>query len=369
MPSPGAIPEETMNASPIAALLAQIDDHYVTPADRAFVEGRLARERALLEDPQHLLAKVIRETEFDWDFEPIHAGFLDLAKPFLERPSGAGALLHAVLREYGCESKGARHAAVILEYAHFATRINDHFNYHGAFADKTPDQATAERLVQLRYGAQWLNNYPRWLIVTNELDVAPEVRIGVHRWGHRSFTATGIARACFVRFAHRGFSGVTRGQWLAIAPMLLCELVISPAAMATVLVGRSEEDLAAVKRAFSHLSVAVKLRLERKSLTDFREPDDAPEHDVSLPMWFPGSVVAADRLAVDLAPLSGTRFPRVKHVARALARVAREGCRVETLRTMRDEELQHVRLFRDELTRAHLLPHAAQSFSAAFEKE
>ncbi len=349
--------------------LAEIDAEYVAPADRRFVAERIALERARLVDPEHLVRCALRESEFDWDFEPIGPGFLDLATPFLAEPSGAAALFHACLREYGIEESGARHAAVIVEFVHFATRMSDHFNYHDAFAETTPVPAIAERLVQVRYAAQWLNNYPRWLIVSNAFETSPAARIAIHGWGHQSFTTTGISRACFVSYAHRRFRGVTTANWLALAQGLLCELVISPAVMATMLAERSPAELAAVKRAFSHLAVALKARLERRSLARPSVAADPPELDYLVPMRFPGVAVTRARPEIDPALVSGSRFPFIRKTCAALAGadVVRAGSD-ETAAELRRLEKEHAGRFLDELRSARVLPRAA-CLATAFERE
>lgn len=345
--------------------LLHVDSTYVTAEDRDFVATRLALEHTRLADPRHLVNRVIGPTEFEWDFEPIGPGFLDLAAPFLAEPSGAGALYCALLSEYGIRDAAQRNAVVILEYSHFATRINDYFNYHDAFAEAAPEPSIAERLVQLRYGAQWLNNYPRWLVVTNELGVSRGALIGIHRWGHQSFTSTGISRACFVDFAHRRFAGVTRENWLALAPGLLCELVISPAVMATVLAERNAAELAVVKRAFSHLAVALKARLERCSLlAGFGIPtEDAAT--VALPWSFPGVAVTDRAPEIDPAAVSGTRFPRVGATVSALANASGVASR-ESIAAARAIELEHAAAFRSTLERANVLPRAAVELSRSF---
>jgi hypothetical protein len=339
--------------------LAEIGSSYVTAADRAFVAARIGEERARLCDPAHLVARVIGQTEFEWDFEPIGPGFLDIAEPFLTTPSGAGAVFHAMLREFGIERSGARHAAVILEFVHYSTRMNDHFNYHDAFAETTPDPPTAERLVQLRYGAQWLNNYPRWLIVQNELAASPSQRVAIHAWGHHSFTSTGIARAAFVRYAQRGFAEVTTGNWLTLAPGLLCEQLISPGVMACVLAGCDESTIAAVKRAFSNLAVAMKARCERRTLEHGFELPSEPEHEVALPMAFPGVAVTSVRPRIERSDVAGTRFPRVRAMVAALANAP--GVRTDaTIAGARALEVEHAARFRAELADAGVLPGAAR---------
>lgn len=355
--------------------IAAVDANFVRATHRAAIGERLAEERVRLADPEHLVAKVIGSTEFAWDFDPIGPGFLDLCASFLEQPSGAGALFLALLETYGLHESPARHALVIVEYAHFATRINDAFNYADAFAERTPDQAQAERLVQLRYGAQWLNNYPRYLIVTNGIEASDAVRIGVHRWGHHSYTATGISRALFVRSAQRGFTGLDDKAWRESSIGLLCELVISPAVMAATLAQRSEDEIRAVKSAFSHFAVAVKLRLERHALTSELPATQAIERDVELPFHFPGVCVAQRRLWFDPVVerdtrLVGSRFARVKAATRAVAQRAREAKTPSDLDQLRTHEIEHARKFRERLSSlASPIAKAADPLCSGFEQE
>jgi hypothetical protein len=340
---------------------------YVERADVSSVATGLEAERKRLADPAHLEENVLGTTEFEWDFEPIFPGFLDVVAPFIAEPCGAGALFLALLRELGGDRAGPRRAIALLEYAHQATRISDHFSYHDEFAELRPDQAIAERLVQLRYGAQWLNNYPRYLITTNALDVAPAARIAVHRWGHQSFTATGMSRALFLRLAQRGLHGLQRSAWLASAPHALCELVVSPAVMAAILAGRDDADVIALKEAFSHLAVAVKADLEAGALAGSPQAFLAmPAVEVSL--RFPGFAlaVAPDVLSrVDVGAVSGSRFTKVRSIAAAAtaALVGNDARRESSIAALRALAAEHRASFRAALAVSKLLPIARSALA------
>lgn len=357
------------------AAIAAVDAHFVKAPHLAAVAERMRQERVRLADPKHLVANVIGDTEFAWDFDPIGPGFLALCGKYLEEPTGAGALFLALLERFGLADSPARHALVIVEYAHMATRIDDTFNYADEFAERVPDQASAERLVQLRYGAQWLNNYPRYLVVSNAIEASDAVRIGIHRWGHHSYTATGISRALFVKRAQQGFVGLTEDAWLESSVGLLCQLVISPAVMAATLAARPDSEIRAIKAAFSQLAVATKLRLERQSLARSGELALPPERDAEIPFHFPGTLVVSRKLGFEVAATSdpalvGTRFARVKAAAAYVSQQAREMATTNDRDALRRLELEHATRFRDSV-RALASPIAdvADPLFSGFERE
>lgn len=345
-------------------------DGVIEPTDRARAQERLEAEHARLGDPDFLVRHVIGSPgEFEWDFEVLERGFLDLARPFLAEPTGIGGFYVALLRSLGADTDENLAGVLILEYMHLATRINDHFNFHDELSEAKPDFRVTERLVQLRYTAQFLNNYPRYTIRNDVYRASPGARIRLHRWGTQVFTTVGISRACYTRWSHTGFAGVERDAWRQNSIHALCEYVLSPASVASILGGVDGESERAVRRAFSWLNLAIKARAERRVCEGgFPEPSREVEAAL-LPVTFPYLALPAGRTALAEDDAEGRRFRRVRRVHSEAVDRARAAYGEKTREALRAEEERAMRRFRSEIERAGVFDDVAARIERAFDRE
>lgn len=341
----------------------------VAAADHARAEEILRAEHARLGDALHLEQEVIEGAgEFAWDFEVLEQGFLALARPFLAEPTGIGGLYLGMLRDLGAD-RGENHAGIlILEYMRLATRINDHFNFHDELSRHAPDFRVAERLVQLRYTAQFLNNYPRYTIRRNRFGAAADRLIRLHRWGSNVFTTVGISRACFTRWSHRRFAGVGLDPYRQNQVNALCESFLSPACVAMIVAGVDGEDERACRRAFTWLHVAIGARLERRVL-DGALPGMAPEVEAAmLPVTLPGRVFLERGLALGVDGDEDRRFPRVRRVHAEVTSAAREAWDEAARTRLLEEERRAMAEFRRHLPAGRFEETAAR-FERALARE
>lgn len=347
-------------------------DELVDVADHQRAVEVLEREHARLGDAEHLVRDVIEDPgEFAWDFDVLQEGFLDPARPFLAESTGIGGLYLTMLQDLGADRDEHAPGILILEYMRLATRINDHFNFHDELSKHVPDFREAERLVQLRYTAQFLNNYPRYTIRRNVFGASDDRLIRLHRWGTNVFTTVGISRACFTRWCHLGFVGVKRDPYRQNAINALCESFQSPASVAMILAGVEPDAERTCRRAFSWLQLAVNARVERRAL-EGQMPTLSPEADGALlPVTFPGMVyLRSPGELKEAASMDGERrFPRIRVIHEEATRHARAVYDDAARAMLIDEEQQALERFCKELAPTGLFQETAKRFQRAFARE
>lgn len=299
-------------------LIPGVDEGVASAADGLRVRELMQRERERLADPVHLVEHVIGSpAEFAWDFDVLQDGFLRLADPYLELPTGIGSFYLSLLRDLGADVPENHHGVLILEFMHLATRINDRFNFADELARQQPDLRVAESLVQLRYTAQFLNNYPRYTIIENRYGAAEDARIRLHRWGNNVFTTVGMSRAALLRWCHRGFADVPLDAYRQNAINTLCEYLMSPVCVAMILARVEDAVARQVRRAFSWLELGVKLLCEQRLIDgDIDVAEDSPLFDTTMPVTLPGYRLIEAGRQVDVTLEPGGRFAPVKRVWR-----------------------------------------------------
>ena len=327
----------------------------------------LAEERGRLADPDFLVEHVIKSpAEFAWDFDVLDRGFLALADPYLEAPTGIGGFYLSLLDELGADSAANRHGVLILEFMHLATRINDTFNFADELSRAEPRLRECEPLVQLRYTAQFLNNYPRYTIIENRYETSPENRQRLHRWGTNVFTTVGMSRAAFVTWCHRGFRDVALPHYHQNAINTLCEAILSPVSVAMIVADVDEERVRTVRRAFLWAELAVKLACERRVLEgDAPDPDDEWTAASLMPVRFPGHALIATGASVDDSLEEGGRFPPIRRVVADGLRVAREEVDDRTMSELSSESSRALTRFEEELAPTGMFQETSRRIVAA----
>src|SRR5688572_22312667 len=102
--------------------------HFQSAAHEATISETLLEENRRILSEEHLESEVIGKGEFPWDFRCLKPGFWDLVSPFMRQASGSSHLLLLALDELGL-SKAERLSLIpIIEYSHYASLVNDHYN-------------------------------------------------------------------------------------------------------------------------------------------------------------------------------------------------------------------------------------------------
>ncbi len=351
----------------LTIVLERFENFFITDEGRHAIDDCLFDEFNLLTDSAHLEKNVIGQPDFAWDYTALDEGFLQLVTPFMQRQSGIPHLFLHVLHELDAYRPEYLKAAVILEYTHYASLINDYYNFHDEFIQHDQNARKSQKLTQLRYAAQYLNNYPRYLLLQNSFNVDTQTIFSLHRWIINTFTVLGISRGLFIKWSHACFSSVQLEHYLQNAINSLCVEIIYPVIMACIFAKIPQDTLVQLKKAFGYLSLALKLRCETKAyLGAYGGSIDTYHESALLPLTFQGVGFIQNNLSIDAGGFSHTRFPDIRglHHQVCLAVAEAGGSRfMDELKTM---ENTYIELFLAELGRAQILSVTAALFKKCF---
>lgn len=235
----------------------------------------LAREQGLLTDPDYLVSDVLGKAEFDWDFRCLGEGFMDLVCPYVAQPSGVTALFNSSLDALGAYSGNNPSAVLLVEFGHYAALVNDFYTFHPLFLEDEVPPREASRLTQLRYAGQFLNNYPRYLLVQDRFGLSDKQQSLLHENFAGITVSLGMSRGALLRWLASGFGQVTPEQHLQNAVGSIENYVTAPVTAALILAGEDSANLARARRALQFLCLAIKLQIERDALANGPSFNDA----------------------------------------------------------------------------------------------
>lgn len=327
-------------------LVENFEDNLVRSDDRSIVDECLAVERSALMDVEHLESEVIGKADLQWDYDALGAGFSELIEPFMEEQSGIPFLFLRALRELDSYRPEYFRAMVLLEYFYYGTLINDFYNLHDHFAEADLDLRECARLTQLRYAATYLGNYPRYLLVGNKLGVDAEVLFELHRWVSGTYVTLGISRGVFVKWSRSCFANLNLEHYFQNAINFLCVYLLYPVVFAAILSKMPKDQIRSLKRALSHLTLFVKFRCEKRAILGELDGRVDPYHESSLMQaTFPGVALVQEGLAVEAAPSTGLRYPRIKALCGELLGLARREACPRVVAGIEKLEQEHFGLF------------------------
>lgn len=215
-------------------------------------------------DPDFLEDKVISEPSMQWDYRALGEGFDVLVRPFMQYDSHIPVVFLNALRDFGADKTTYKKAIIILEYAYYAIVINDYFNFQKVFTQSQRNLKAFAHLTQIKYAGQFINTYPNYLLVENELAASHEKINALHQLLANINAAIGISRGVLVKWSHRNFKHIDKDMYRQNAINSLSNFFYFPIIMAAILAGRSKYEIEQLKTALSHLSLFVKLNAERK---------------------------------------------------------------------------------------------------------
>ncbi len=309
-------------------LVENFEQNFLNAADNEVVERCLKKEREALSDIAHLEAEVIGEAPFEWDYNVLQEGFMDLAAPFMQEKSGAALLFLRALREFGVEKPDYLKGLLILEYSYFSILINDYYAYHELFTEADPDIAECGKLTQLRYVSQYITQYPRYLLVRNKLNVGQEVLFKLNRLVSNMAVTANMARGRFLHWSRACFAGVALPDYLQNSIDICCIYLLFPVLFAANLANVPDETMHALKKALSYLTLFAKLRCERRALAEPLETAIAPyARSTLLPMLLPGFLLLRNGLGVNPGLFTDRKYPDMRRLAEEIT------CRVRPLLT------------------------------------
>ncbi len=280
-------------------LIEGFDEQVCLAEDAQRIRSRLHDEKARLMDPGHLQREVIGEPRWAWDFESLEEGFLQLVGPFMEREAGTSHLYLQALREFGDFRPEHEHVIILLEYSHYASLIEDYYNFNETFAEPELDPRRCSRLTQVKFAGQYLTLYPRHLIIRNTLKADELTLIRTHRWLKNTYITWGISRGVLLKWLGARFRDVQRDHYFQNSINALCTYFLSPIIMGAIMAGQAEETVRQLKEAVSWLTLSVKLRCERRAILGQLAPALGPYHQKALlPITLPGTLFLQKGLAL-----------------------------------------------------------------------
>lgn len=272
-------------------LIEGFDKHVCLAEDADTIQRRLHDEKARLMDPGHLQREVIGEPRWAWDFEALDEGFLQLAGPFMEREAGLSHLYLQTLREFGDFQPEHEHVIILLEYAHYASLIEDYYNFNEAFAEPVLDPRRCSRLTQVKFAGQYLTLYPSYLLIRNMIRADERTLIRMHRWRKNMFITCGISRGVLLKWLGARFGDVQKDHYFQNSINAACMYFLSPIVMGAIVAGQTEDTVRQLKEAVSWLTLSVKLRCERRAILGQLDPALGPHHEKALlPLTLPGTL-------------------------------------------------------------------------------
>jgi len=215
-------------------------------------------------------------------------------------------------------------AVILLEYSYYASLINDYYTFHPLFTVPEPDLRQCSRLTQVRYAGQYLQMYPRYLLIRNVFGVDDPALFNLHRLLTQISIAAGTSRGVLLKWAQAGFRGLSVEAYLQNSINALAHYILFPVLLACVFAGVGDDAMAAVRKGFSMFSLAAKLRFERRLLQDTARLDlNEFECYGILPIRIEGYAFAELGLALEDAELPHTRYPDVRMLSEQIARSVR----------------------------------------------
>jgi len=226
----------------------------------------VSRELGLLVDPDYLVSDVLGKAEFDWDFRCLDAGFMDLVRPYLAEASGVDALYNSCLDALGAYAGARPGGLLFVEFGHFATVINDFYTFHPLFLQHEVPVREAARLTQLRYAGQYLNNYPRHLLVQDRFDLPDAGQSLLHEQFMGITVNLGISRGAMLNWLRHGIGQTRPEHYLQNAINGMENYISLPIITALVLGGETVATVNRARQLLQLLCLSIKLRIERDAL-------------------------------------------------------------------------------------------------------
>ena len=342
--------------------------HLIENFDTEFLEAFEADQRTInecfeaeykkLSDTEHLEQNVIDEPLLAWDYRAIEPGLLELMDPFMESESHTPLLFFSILRDLGLDPKPYVKASLLLEYSYFALGVIDYFDFHKVFTEKKQDLLTYSELTQVRYAAQYLIQYPRYLVIKNSFELSKAQNIALHKLYATIGVTTGIGRGAFLKWGHDYFVSLIREHYFQNSIYTLNNYFLFPAMLGAIIADLSDAQKDSLQKGFSALTMFAKLRLEKRYYENQDEFKITPPiyRDLWQLLSFPGMALMENGLQVDPAPYAEDKYPWFTGLYRDLNTQIQGIDMADTIKTMEKLETELFETFVSELGRVDLLP-------------
>lgn len=351
----------------LTIFIENFEKNFFIDTDNKIINACLHNEFKALSDPNHLEKNVIGKPRFEWDFNAIEEGFIQIVSPFMKYQSGIPNLFFHALRDLDAFKQSYIRAIIILEYTHYACLINDYYNFHEEFIKWVQDPRKCSKLTQLRYAAQYLNNYPRYLLIENVFDADTETIFYLHKWILNNYVAWGISRGVFIKWSHSLFNALTIPNYFQNSINTLCIEILYPVIMAAILSKVPNNTMHTVKKAFSYLALVTKLRCEKRAYCNTCYPEiDTYRESSLLPVTFQGFALIKSELKVDPSKYADVRFPYIKNLHNTITTQLSKEFNPKIVSEIESLEDRYFYLFYTELKKAGVFNNIAALFEKTF---
>jgi hypothetical protein len=348
-------------------LIEDFEKNFFRDDDKAVIDRCLYDEFKCLSDFEHLENNVINKADFQWDYNAIGEGFIELVTPFMKKQSYIANLFLHALRDLDNYRPEYIKAIIILEYTHYASLINDFYNFHEEFTKVNQDPRKCSKLTQLRYAAQYLNNYPRYLLIKNKFGVDDETIFNLHRWILNNHIILGISRGLFVKWSHSYFNNLTVDNYFQNSINGLCIDILYPVIMASIFSKVPSDKMHSLKKAFSYLTLVTKLRCEKRVyLNSFDGEVEEQREGALLPIRFQGFAFITKGLKVDPSRFSEVRFPNIRDLHEEISQPISKENDPKLVQEIEDLEKKYFDLFLSEIEKVNMLNNTAALFEKCF---
>lgn len=300
-----------MTSTSLFPALSSAFGRWQSGVDATAMDRAIEEERERIVDPGHLVAEVVGDTEFAWDFRCLDAGFIDLIEPYWRVPSGVRHLLASTLEALDEDPQALREAVCLVEFVHMGVMINDEYCCHSELSRQHPDRRLVHALTQLRYAGQFLTVYPRYLLARNRFALDDEIQIRLHKLLSDMVVMQSMGRGVFLKWMYRGFGDIEPAWLLQHSANMLANYVNLPVLLGAVLAGQSRDTLDALKPALNHLAVALKLDMERNAAHGGNARPTAARGATANLLGLPITGLVHQGETVSSAPAPGNRFPLI----------------------------------------------------------
>ena len=348
-------------------LIENFEENFLRDDDKEVINKCLNNEFKALKDTEYLEEEVIGKAEFQWDFDAVGKGFIELVAPFMREQSAIPNLFLHALRDLDSYKPEYVKAIVILEYTYGASLIIDFYNFHEEFTKIDQNPKEHAKLTQLRYAAQYLNNYPRYLLVKNKFGVDKETIFNLHKWLLNIRVTLGISRGTFVKWSQSCFNSMTLDNYFQNSISTLCLYILYPVVMASIFSKVPKDTMRSVKKAFSYLTLVSKLRYEKRVyLNSFNPELDEGRMSSLLPVAFQGFAFITQGLKIESGKFSDLKFPGIKRLNNEVTQLLSEKNDPHLVQDIEKLEKMYFDLFLSELGKVNMFSNTAALFERCF---
>lgn len=341
-------------------LFENFESNFLTVEKRCRIERCLADEFEVLSDINYLDTFIIGKPVYAWDYSTIDEGFLKLASPFMNQKSWISILYFSALEDFDQDISKLTKGVLFFEYTYYSILINDFYNFQEEFTKHEPDFRTCAALTQLRYTTQYIMNYSSHVLINNILDIDNDSINGLHKLLYNIYTTVGISRGVFMKWAYSYFEKVEKEAYFQNSINAVSNFLIFPIVAAAIISKRSDKEIYSLKKAFSYLSMFLKLNTELRHLEKkMPEPNDFISSTLLL-ISFQGTWIIKNNTLIDKSSFEDQKYVNIPKLHNHITDLARDNVSGVFLNEINSLKLRYLELFEAEMKQTSLLKNTTE---------